>query len=769
MAQPHHDYDAMNPTTIEEAALLQRITQGDSKAFWELWGKYRDECLTRYSLQWMIGNHADAEDALSSSGLKAWKYLMDAPRDITCIKSWLTRLLQNHCIDIWKARQRHFTYVQGIATRSGDGMHVLTPVQESTEDALLRDELGTHIQHAFSCLPSRLREPSLLRFVYDMSYEDIAARLHLRSDNVRKRVQQARILLRQQLTAYRADEPIAWLDENGSMVLTEAPLPIEPALLSCGDESRAEIVARNVETCAFSVLLPNGLEQFLYLVLDHKPRRQHQKIKTLQNYIGKHPRGWKKHRELGDILYTMGAWQEAMEAYRQVVHRHPCGLEVWLRLGDILHTLDKTDEAIATYERARTLACNRASQHHIDGRIAICHRHFKVAERAFESASHTEPTNMAHWHALALTQMQAARPVEALQTFEMILQRHPDDLVALTHSHDALHAMGDYTEAQRRTTRALELDPDNVLAHIHLANRLSAMGQGQGRLGQQSHRLIRRALRLAPGSPEAHDALARYHMCRGEWTQGMLGLRHFTTEHPTSSAGWYYLARWHFRRGDIQAASNAMMHAYTLDPHRAATLRGVIQILLVAGRVAELQRFLSELCQRFPTHWSTWVLAGHALLTGDGDKARACTLSARALELQPHLARAWLQHGRVLALAGRHQEAIATLETGRQWCPVDDGYDQSTAAAMWLGECYGALSDTRSAQQWWEEALCLTQQLMSFNLPLAHYWRGKAFAALGDQNSARQAFHLALRQHLFYPARQEIVDALRVLEFGPCK
>jgi tetratricopeptide (TPR) repeat protein len=88
---------------------------------------------------------------------------------------------------------------------------------------------------------------------------------------------------------------------------------------------------------------------------------------------------------------------------------------------------------------------------------------------------------------------------------------------------------------------------------------------------------------------------------------------------------------------------------------------------------------------------------------------------------------------------------------------------------MWLGECYGALSDTRSAQQWWEEALCLTQQLMSFNLPLAHYWRGKAFAALGDQNSARQAFHLALRQHLFYPARQEIVDALRVLEFGPCK
>jgi tetratricopeptide (TPR) repeat protein len=114
----------------------------------------------------------------------------------------------------------------------------------------------------------------------------------------------------------------------------------------------------------------------------------------------------------------------------------------------------------------------------------------------------------------------------------------------------------------------------------------------------------------------------------------------------------------------------------------------------------------------------------------------------------------------VLALAEHYQEAIDALETGRRWWPVDDGYEQSIAATMWLGACYRALHDTESATPWWEEALCLTQQLMPVNLALAHYWRGKAFAALGDQDSARQAFRLALRHHLFYPARQEIVDAL---------
>ena len=97
MAQPHYDYETKNPTPrhgsdVKEAVLLRRIAQGDTKAFWEVWGKYREECLTRYSLQWMAGNRADAEDALSQSGLKAWKHLTDAPRDIQCLQSWLTRL-----------------------------------------------------------------------------------------------------------------------------------------------------------------------------------------------------------------------------------------------------------------------------------------------------------------------------------------------------------------------------------------------------------------------------------------------------------------------------------------------------------------------------------------------------------------------------------------------------------------------------------------------------------------------------------------------------
>ncbi|PON17882.1 hypothetical protein C2W62_10855 [Candidatus Entotheonella serta] len=73
-----------------------------------------------------------------------------------------------------------------------------------------------------------------------------------------------------------------------------------------------------------------------------------------------------------------------------------------------MYALDKTDETIATYERAKMLAYNSASRHYIDGRIAICRQYLDAAMQAFEAASTAEPDNLAHWHALALTQLQAA-------------------------------------------------------------------------------------------------------------------------------------------------------------------------------------------------------------------------------------------------------------------------------------------------------------------------------------------------------------------------
>lgn len=201
---------AQDPTAPEEHLLVQRLTQGDTAAFWGLWERYRTDCFARQSLFWMAGNPADAADALSSSSLKAWQYLTDSTRDIKHIKGALTRLLHNHCMEVWRQRQRQAKCLSGLRNRLRRDQRVTAAAHESAEETLLRHEMAILIRHALDNLPPRLYEAAVLRFVHEWSYDEISARLHIRPDNVRKRIQQARALLQAQLHSYCSAETGPW-------------------------------------------------------------------------------------------------------------------------------------------------------------------------------------------------------------------------------------------------------------------------------------------------------------------------------------------------------------------------------------------------------------------------------------------------------------------------------------------------------------------------------------------------------------------------------
>jgi RNA polymerase sigma factor (sigma-70 family) len=747
-------------TAAAEHLFVQPLTQGDSTAFWGVWEQYRTNLLARQSLHWMDGNHADAEDALSSSSLKACLYLTESTQDIRHMKGMLARLLHNHCMGVWRERQRQAKYLQGWMSSLRQDERSTTVMQESVEETLLRHEMAVLIQHALQHLPSRLREAAILRFVHELSYEEIAIRLHIRADNVRKRIQQTRTLLGEQLRRYCAAEPGLLASAPGLTALTTARLGAAPEISCLAHPEREEIIPASATLGALRVQLPEGGEEYLYLMLDHKPTRQQQKLETLRAYVLQHPHGWKKHRALADLLYTMGQWPEASAVYQQVVQQRPDCFAVWLRLGELWRLSHQDDAAITAYTHALSLASRDATRHHIEGLIALCRRQPGSATQAFAAATALAPDNPAHRHSLGLTHLHAAQPVAALQAFDEALQRNPDDLLALTYSPAALHAVGQATEAQRRATHALALDPTNVLALTSLTRHLSRTGQGRGASGQSLRSMVRRALQIAPDSPEVHESLARYHMFRGEWPQGTAVLQTYTQNHPGSPRGWYYAARWSFRSGAIPEAAAAILRAYTLDPHDAAILQAACTILLAADRLAEVTPLLHSMLQQFPEHWRVWTTAGYILLHGYEEKDQACTVAARGPHLQPQLAPAWFQCGRVLALAGRHHEAIAVLQQGWNWLPAGEGEAQALPAATWLGNSYAALGNPTEARKWWTQAIHLARQLRLSQPALACYWQGKALLALGLMANAHQSLHMALQQHLFYPARQEVQTIL---------
>ena len=140
-----------------------------------------------------------------------------------------------------------------------------------------------------------------------------------------------------------------------------------------------------------------------------------------------------------------------------------------------------------------------------------------------------------------------------------------------------------------------------------------------------------------------------------------------------------------------------------------------------------------------------------------------CSVSEQSIKLQPQLADAWFRHGRVLALALKHREAVEALQIGWELLPAG-AYLQSVPGAVWLGESYRVMGDVGASQRWWKVAGEGCQKLRAFNPAIADYWLGRALVGLKDKLGAIQAYESALSQQLLYPARGEVEKSLRRLK-----
>lgn len=170
--------------------------------FWQLWKQYQDYFYSR-CLKWMGGNSHDAEDLLSRAMLKAWNQWPDYAGKIANPKAWFSRLIHNLSVDLHRERQREREITDYV---------VEIPSLESPESEILRHELEAYLWHCIESLPPRLRDPFILRCCQRKSYRDIAKDLTLSQDNVWKRVQQARTILRNRLNKYLAGEDHTCLD-----------------------------------------------------------------------------------------------------------------------------------------------------------------------------------------------------------------------------------------------------------------------------------------------------------------------------------------------------------------------------------------------------------------------------------------------------------------------------------------------------------------------------------------------------------------------------
>lgn len=187
----------------DQATVLDFLSKGHPAAFWQVWEAHRDY-LYAICLRQMGGVREDAEDALSRAMLKAHDKLPRHAAGIANLKAWLTRLVRNLCIDIHRERRSVGAWVEVEEITATEEMRK-SQARRSPEDLLLGREIYTYLVCTVQDLPERLREPFILRFFEEMAYPEIAKRLTLTQENVRKRIQIAREILRERIRCRIAD------------------------------------------------------------------------------------------------------------------------------------------------------------------------------------------------------------------------------------------------------------------------------------------------------------------------------------------------------------------------------------------------------------------------------------------------------------------------------------------------------------------------------------------------------------------------------------
>ncbi len=166
--------------------LVRRVLAGETQVYALLVERYRDR-LGRYAVR-MLGNEADAEDALQDTFVRGYRSLARCRPEQ--FGPWLFAILINRCrtYAVQRAKRQ--------AVMAGGELIVASTATAHTGD---QNAWRQAIEWALEQLPADQREAFLLKHVEDRSYEEMQKLTGTRVPALKMRVFRAREALRRLL------------------------------------------------------------------------------------------------------------------------------------------------------------------------------------------------------------------------------------------------------------------------------------------------------------------------------------------------------------------------------------------------------------------------------------------------------------------------------------------------------------------------------------------------------------------------------------------
>lgn len=176
---------------------IKAIKKGDQNAYAEIVEIYKNKV---YQLCYrMLGNRHEAEDVAQEAFIRAYINIHTYNPDMK-FSSWLYRIATNLSID--RIRKKKPDFYLDAEVRGTDGLTMysqLASTDASPEDTLESLELQEIVQKAILKLPEKYRSVIVLKYIEELSLQEISEILDLPVGTVKTRIHRGREALRKQL------------------------------------------------------------------------------------------------------------------------------------------------------------------------------------------------------------------------------------------------------------------------------------------------------------------------------------------------------------------------------------------------------------------------------------------------------------------------------------------------------------------------------------------------------------------------------------------
>lgn len=185
--------DGHAPGSPSEPAVIRAARLGDPAAFATLVERH-GPAMHRFAVR-LLGNHADAADAVQEAFISAWKALPEFRAD-SSVRTWLFSITARRAADVARRRREQPVDTAAISDRPAD------PTQEPGAEGQ-NSVLVIELRQALATLPWEQRAAWLLREIDGLSYAEIGQVLAVPTSTARGLLARGRRTVADAMEAWR--------------------------------------------------------------------------------------------------------------------------------------------------------------------------------------------------------------------------------------------------------------------------------------------------------------------------------------------------------------------------------------------------------------------------------------------------------------------------------------------------------------------------------------------------------------------------------------